>query len=370
MPEICVIIPVYNNEKTIKDVVLQSKKYISQVIVINDGSSDKTGEILNSIDGIVLENFAENCGKGTALQRGFEIARDLGFTHAITLDADGQHFPEWIEKAVAECEKNPDALLIGARIGEICGENAPKKNIRARKFGNIWIKIYTGFKLSDTQSGMRVYPVEKMRDIKFKTPRFEFEQEVLVKSAWAGIKLAEFAIPQFYQSAEERVSHYRVFQDSVRISWFFTKTAFVKTHFIFMNELKSNLTPKKAAASFSLGVFFGIFPIYGFQTAAIILATTLAKLNRPLGILGSNISIPPMMPIIFATAIWIGSTFFFGEVESLGSLTELFRENKKAFLLKSGKSFIVGSVVLSFVAGISAFLISYPICKIIKNKRG
>jgi len=369
MSKICVIIPVYNNEKTILDVVLQSKKYTSQVIVINDGSTDKTGEIVNSIDGIVVENFAENCGKGAALQKGFEIARNLGFSHAITIDADGQHFPEWIEKAAAECEKNPDALLIGARTGETFGENAPKKNIRARKFGNIWIKIYTGFKLSDTQSGFRVYPVEKMRDLRFYTARFEFEQEVLVKSAWAGIKLAEFAIPQVYQSAEERVSHYHIFHDSRRISWFFTKTAFAKINAVFVRELKANATPHKAALSFSTGIFLGIFPIYGFQTAAAIIVATVAKLNRPLALLGSNISIPPMMPILFFTAIWIGSIFFFGDIENTDALVKLFSENKAEFFLKSGKCFIVGSIILAILAGISSYFVVLPICKALKRRR-
>jgi len=363
MNKICVIIPVYNNEKTIKDVVLQSKKYVSQVIVVNDGSTDKTSEIVNSIDGIVVENFAQNSGKGIALQKGFEIARYLGFTHAITLDGDGQHFPEWIKMAKEECEKNPDAILIGARIGETTGYEPPKKNVRARKFGNMWIRIYTGFKLSDTQSGFRVYPVEKIRNIKFKTTRFEFEQEVLVKSAWAGIKLGEFAIPQFYQSAEERVSHYRVFRDSVRISWFFTKTAFAKINDIFVSELKSNITPKKAAFSFSMGIFMGIFPIYGFQAPLAILVASVTKLNRPLAILGTMISAPPLLPFIIFAALAIGSTIYPDEniVFSLDLLSQ--------DLLKIGKVFIIGSIVLAFLAGILSFLISYPICKIAKNKR-
>lgn len=363
MNKICVIIPVFNNEKTIKDVVLQSKKHISQVIVMNDGSTDKTAEIVNSIDGIFVENFAKNCGKGIALQKGFEIARNLGFSHAITIDADGQHFPEWINKAIDECEKNPDAILIGARTGDTCGENAPKKNLRARKFGNMWIKIYTGFKLSDTQSGFRVYPVEKMKDIQFKTARFEFEQEVLVKSAWAGINLGEFEIPQFYQPAEERVSHYRVFHDSIRISWFFTKTAFMKINDIFISELKSNITPKKAAFSFSMGVFFGIFPIYGFQGPMAVLIASFTKLNRPLALLGTMISAPPLLPFIIFAALAVGSAIFPNEAVTFSS--DLFSQN----LLKIGKIFIVGSIILAFLAGISAFLISYPICKVIKNKR-
>lgn len=363
MNKFCVIIPVFNNEKTIKNVILQSKKYVTHVIVITDGSTDKTAEIVNSIDGIVVDNFLQNRGKGAALQRGFEIARELGFTHAITLDADGQHFPEWIEKAKDECEKNPDAVLIGARIGETCGEEPPKKNVGARKFGNMWVKIYTGFKLSDTQSGFRVYPIQNLKNIKFKTTRFEFEQEVLVKSAWTGIKLKEFVIPQYYQSEEERVSHYRAIRDSIRISWFFTKMAFAKINNIFGAELKSNITPFKAAVSFSLGIFFGIFPIYGLQAPAAILVASAVKLNRPLAFLGTNISCPPLLPFVIFAALKIGGTIFPDEAVVFSS--DLISQD----LLRIGKSFIAGSIILSFFAGITAFIISYPICKFIKNKR-
>jgi glycosyltransferase involved in cell wall biosynthesis len=361
---------VFNNEKTIKSIVCECKNYIEKVIVIDDGSTDKTSQIIGEIADIIVYKFPQNRGKGAAIQKGFEIALQNKFSHVITLDADGQHFPQWIKIAINECEKNPKKLLIAARIGEIMGESAPKKNIFARKFGNLWIKIYTGFSLSDTQSGFRVYPVENMKNIKFKTARFEFEQEVLVKSAWAGIELAEFAIPQFYQSQGERVSHYRVFRDSVRISWFFTKTAFAKIHFVFINELKSNISPQKAAFSFAVGVFFGIFPIYGFQMPAALAVSTVIKLNRPLSALGTMISAPPLLPLIFIAAIWLGSTVFPDSIQNVETLAKLFSENKLEFLLKSGKCFIVGSAILALISALASYLIAFPVCQmLIKEKR-
>ena len=363
MNKICVIIPVFNNEKTIKSVVCECKNFVEKVIVIDDGSTDKTSQIVGKIADIIYYKFPQNKGKGAAIKKGFEIALQNGFSHAITMDGDGQHFAQWIEIAINECKKNPENLLVGARIGEVIGESAPSKNVFARKFGNLWIKIYTGFSLSDTQSGFRVYPVEKMKNIKFKTDRFEFEQEVLVKSAWAGIKLAQFTIPQFYQPREERVSHYRVFRDSVRISWFFTKTAFAKIHFVFINELKSNVSPQKAAFSFAVGVFFGILPIYGFQIPAALAVSTVAKLNRPLSALGTMISAPPLLPFIFIAALWLGSNVFPDSTQNVETLTKLFSENKLEFLLKSGKCFIIGSAILALILGIvsyfAAFMIGY-----------
>jgi glycosyltransferase involved in cell wall biosynthesis len=371
MNKICVIIPVFNNENTIKNVVSQARKYADDIIVINDGSTDKTPQILSEFDNICVHNFPKNKGKGAALRKGFEIALNLGFTHAITIDADGQHFCEWLEIAKNACQKEPEKLLVGARTGENIGEIAPKKNVFARNFGNTWIKNYTGFSLNDTQSGFRVYPLEKIKNIKFKTARFEFEQEVLVKSAHAGVELGEFTIPQYYQPQNERVSHYRVFRDSARISWFFTKTGFKKVRDVFIAELKSNISPKKAAASFSVGIFFGIFPIYGFQTAAVILAATLLKLNRPLAVLGSMISSPPIIPFIIFAAVWLGSAVFSvsaDEMQNAKTLSALFFEDKSMFFVESGKFFMAGSVILAFIASILAFFITYPFCKIIKKK--
>jgi glycosyltransferase involved in cell wall biosynthesis len=369
MNKICAIIPVFNNEKTIKSVVCECKNFVEKVIVIDDGSTDKTSQIVSEIADIIYHKFPRNRGKGAAIKKGFETALQNGFSHAITIDADGQHFAQWIETAINECEKNPENLLVGARTGEIIGEYAPHKNVFARKFGNLWIKIYTGFSLSDTQSGFRVYPIEKMKNIKLKTDRFEFEQEVLVKSAWAGIKLSQFTIPQFYQPREARVSHYRVFRDSVRISWFFTKTAFAKIHFVFIDELKSNVSPQKAAFSFAVGVFFGILPIYGFQIPAALAVSTVAKLNRPLSALGTMISAPPLLPFIFIAAVWLGSNFFPDSIQNIETLAKLFSENKLEFLLKSGKCFIAGSVVLALIMGILSYLTVYPVCLLWKKKK-
>jgi glycosyltransferase involved in cell wall biosynthesis len=372
MNRVCVIIPVYNNEKTVKNIVLGAKDAALKVIVMNDGSTDLTGEILASlasVEDVTVFSFEKNKGKGVALQKGFEIALENGFTHAISIDADGQHFCEWIKNALDECEKSPEKLLVGARIGENIGEKAPSKNLFARRLGNLWIKIYTGFSLSDTQSGFRVYPIEKMKKIRFKTTRFEFEQEVLIESAWNGIKVEEFAIPQYYQPPNERVSHYRAFSDSVRISCFFAKTAFSKFGRVFVAELSSNISPRKAALSFSLGIFFGIFPVWGFQGASAIFVATFAKLNRPLALLGTQISIPPMIPFIVFAAVWLGKMLFFSDLQNIDTLVELFSENKAEFFLKCGKSYVAGSVVLAILAGFFSYLIVYPFCKALKKMR-
>jgi len=151
----------------------------------------------------------------------------------------------------------------------------------------------------------------------------------------------------------------------------FIKNGLRKIRIIFLSELKSNTTPEKAAFSFSLGIFFGIFPIFGFQTVAAILAAKLLRLNRPIAVLGTLVLLPFMIPIVFA-AVWLGSIFFISPdsaTQNLKMLMELFFENRSMFLVKSGKYIIVGCALLSIFASALAYLAAYPICKILKKKR-
>jgi len=173
------------------------------------------------------------------------------------------------------------------------------------------------------------------------------------------------------RSPKERAARRGVLRNAVRVTWFYAKLGFKKVRRIFISELKSNTTPQKAAFSFSLGVFFGIFPIFGFQTVASVLFAKLLRLNRPIAVLGSLILLPFMIPIIFA-AVWVGSIFFLSPdsaTQNLKILMELFSENRSMFFVKSGKYIIVGCALLSILASAVAYLIAYPICKILKKKR-
>lgn len=112
---ICVVIPTYNNGGTIAMVVRETLKEISDVIVVNDGSTDDTSKILHSIEGIAIVEYTKNRGKGYALRKGFECALEMGFSYAITLDGDGQHYPSDIALFLKENQKHPGALIIGSR---------------------------------------------------------------------------------------------------------------------------------------------------------------------------------------------------------------------------------------------------------------
>ena len=153
---ICVVIPTYNNDKTIKAVVEKSLLYCDDVIVVADGCTDDTMDILHDIDKITLVSYPQNKGKGYALKVGFRKALDKGFSYAITLDGDGQHYPENIPLFLKANQKHPHALIVGSR--QLDGVCRSKGSSFANKFSNFWFYVQTGKALDDTQTGYRLIP--------------------------------------------------------------------------------------------------------------------------------------------------------------------------------------------------------------------
>src|SRR5690606_3113534 len=188
----CVIIPTYNNEKTLSRVLNKTLEFTSNIIVVNDGSTDSTAQILAGYPQITLINQPKNMGKGMALRAGFRKALEQGLTYAITIDSDGQHFPDDIPVFVDEISKNGEALLIGDRNMEQDG--IPGKSSFGNRFSKFWFWFEAGIKLSDTQSGFRLYPIQRMQNLHFFTRKFEFEIEVIVKTAWNAIPVNNLPI--------------------------------------------------------------------------------------------------------------------------------------------------------------------------------
>lgn len=209
--------PTYNNAGTLRDVVERTLQFCNDVIVVNDGCTDTSAAILTSFGKkIIIVDYGRNRGKGYALKKGFEKAKEIGFDYAITIDSDGQHFPEDIPLFINELEKHQGALIVGSR--NLNEENMPGKNTFANKFSNFWFKIQTGVNLPDTQTGFRLYPLKNLPNLKFLTSRYEAELELLVGAAWRGIDLIPIRINVFYPKAEERISHFHPFWDFLRIS--------------------------------------------------------------------------------------------------------------------------------------------------------
>ena len=214
--QLCVIVPTYNNRKTLAGVLDDILKYTSSVIVVNDGSTDDTHLILETfIDRIKVVSYRLNRGKGYALKTGFNQAESFGYQGAITLDSDGQHQASDLEQFVLHAEAVPGALLLGQRTTE---GNMPAKNTFANRFSNFWFTVQTANRLRDTQNGFRLYPLSTMRGLRPVSTRYEAELEMLVRSAWKGICIVPVPVSVFYPPEEERVTHFRPGKDFFRIS--------------------------------------------------------------------------------------------------------------------------------------------------------
>lgn len=217
MEKICVIIPTYNNATTIRRVIEDVEKYCSSIIVVNDGSTDDTAAILQSIPSpIEVVSYPDNRGKGYALVTGFKKAKALGYTHAITIDADGQHFADDIPCFIEGLKHNPEGFIVGCR--NLTEENMPRQNTFANRFSNFWFRLQTGINLPDTQSGYRLYTLSSLKGLNLITSRYESELELLVYAAWAGVDITSVNVKVYYPPAEERVSHFRPIYDFFRIS--------------------------------------------------------------------------------------------------------------------------------------------------------
>lgn len=233
---ICVIIPTYNNGGTIADVVERALRQCLDVFVVCDGCTDQTLDVLGKLD--IKPNIIElrqNQGKGNALREGFRAALREGFTYAITIDGDGQHFPEDIPCMLKANIKHPGALIVGERKNLDKMERS-KGSKFANAFSNFWFAVQTGCPLKDTQTGYRLYPLRKLHGLSLLTSRYEAELELMVFASWHGVKLVSEPVNVFYPSREERVSHFRPGLDFTRI--FILNTILLVLAFVYGYPLK------------------------------------------------------------------------------------------------------------------------------------
>jgi glycosyltransferase involved in cell wall biosynthesis len=377
--KICVLIPTYNNEQTLQRVVEEVLHYTHQVIVINDGSTDGTSRILESFQHVQVIAYPKNIGKGYALRQGLAAAFESGYHYAISIDSDGQHYPDDLPKFVSMLAEHPQAIIIGAR--NMDQASVPGKSSFGNKFSNFWFKFETGLVMRDTQSGYRLYPVVPLQDINFFTRKYEFEIEVLVRAAWKDIEVAEVPVKVFYAEKEKRISHFRPFRDFSRISVLNTVLVTITLLYIkprnlvrsfrqrnFWTSLKRMLfdpseSDAQKAISVAFGIFMGIVPIWGFQLLVAIPTAIVLKLNKALVILAANISIPPMIPLILflshvTGAFWMGDDAVWISFDHALSLS---------FFKDSFLQYVLGAMTLAIGAGIAFGLTTYAGLKLFRR---
>jgi len=367
-----VLIPTYNNAQILRSVIEKVLEYTGRVVVVNDGSTDGTAEIIADFPQIHAIRHKPNRGKGYALRMGFKAAAKLGYDYAISIDSDGQHYPEDLIRFLGALDETPGALLIGARnMQEV--DNVPAKSSFGNRFSNFWFWVNTGIKLPDTQSGYRCYPLEKLADKRYFTRKYEFEIEVIVRAAWSGIPVRSIAVSVFYPKPEERITHFRPFKDFTRISilntflvlyallWIkprdFISSLFRKDGWItlwrtlFVNPAESNHTK---AASVGFGFFMGIVPVWGFQLAIGIPSAILMKMNKALFLIAANISIFPFTPFWWMASLAVGKWILGYDTWSLA-----WRTLSLERVREEGVAFFLGGTVLAVAIGLTGYVVSY-----------
>lgn len=211
MMKISVIIPAYNAEQYIVDVLEKIKSITSsEILVIDDGSTDKTAEIVKSLNIRVLSHLA-NRGKGEALKSGFAEAIRSGIDAVITLDADGQHDPSYIPDLIQAVQKKSYDIIIGSRMNDL------KKMPFHRRLSNLitsWlISLRIGQRVEDSQSGFRIIKINVLKNIFLKTHHFETESEILIRSGLKGFKIGHIPIHAIYAGESTSI---KVITDTLR----------------------------------------------------------------------------------------------------------------------------------------------------------
>jgi glycosyltransferase involved in cell wall biosynthesis len=195
------------------------------VWVVVDGSTDGTGERLQALavsdPGLHVLILPRNRGKGAAVLHGLTVAQGRGFSHVLTMDADGQHPARCIPEFMAMSRANPDALILGVPVFDA---SAPRLRVIGRKISNWWANLETLWVgIDDSLYGFRVYPVAALRAVMEAGPwmrRFDFDPEAVVRLCWRGLRPINVPAPvKYFRADEGGVSHFRYLRDNALLTW-------------------------------------------------------------------------------------------------------------------------------------------------------
>lgn len=222
MAEVAAVIPVYNHPATIGAMVAAVRSHGLPCVVVDDGSDAECAAVLDDLaraggDAVCLVRLAHNQGKGGAMMAGLREAYRQGFTHALQIDADGQHDVSDIPAFLACSSHEPDAVICGCPVYD---ENVPKGRLYGRYLTHVWVWINTlSLDIRDSMCGFRVYPLRPMIELFDRVRigrRMDFDVEVLVRLHWQGLPIVH--LPTLVRYPSDGVSHFRAWADNLLIS--------------------------------------------------------------------------------------------------------------------------------------------------------
>jgi glycosyltransferase involved in cell wall biosynthesis len=335
----CIIVPVFNHAGTVRGVVESLRELLptTELCVVDDGSVDGSGDAVAEMPGVTVVRHAKNRGKGAALLTGFRWAAERGYTHAVTVDADGQHCPPdvvRIAEAAAEC---PDDVIVGWRDMEAAaarGVHVPARSMKGRNAARFWLRVQTGRDIPDTQCGLRAYPLKHVLAVGYWFLRYDFETEVLARMGWGGVQVRSVPVECVYFSGGQRVSHFRPVMDTLRgvrvnvvlvvrrlMPWPMKKLVAREERAYRFGKwwkwatwadavraaLAAGASNAELATAFAIGVFVGLTPAYFLHTLIAIYLARRLHLNLVAAVIGSQVSIPPLLPVWFGVSKVVGN---------------------------------------------------------------
>ncbi len=368
---ILVVIPVYNHGRTLAQVVRECRTIHEHVIVVDDGSTDLSEDLVRGLEVPVLRH-THNQGKGQALMTGARYGLDNGFTHMVSMDADCQHRPKDFFRFKSAVAEDPTALIVGRR--DFSSTWVPRSSRFGRQFSNFWFRVQTGRSAGDAQSGFRAYPLFVLDQLSLAANRYDFEVEVLVKAAWAGIPVKAIDIGVHYQPSGQRVSHFKLFLDNLRLTRLNTRLTLrsflpwphkqlleknPREAFSILRPMDGirhflayELSPAQIAWAGAMGVFLGTLPLVALHSLAILMAAGFFRLNKIVALGASQFCMPPIVPALCIEAGYFmthGGTF----------LTEISLQTLGYQFLDRFMEWVLGSLVLAPVLAGLTFVILY-----------
>ena len=220
-----VLIPSYNPGPKVFETVRAARAHWSPVWVVVDGSTDDTPRGLKALaqddPGLRVLELARNSGKGAAVLHGLDAAAAEGFTHALTMDSDGQHPADLIPTFMAASQRQPQAMVLGKPVFDA---SAPALRVNGRKVSNGWADLETLWSgIGDSLYGFRVYPIEPLRQVmkgQRWMRRFDFDPEAVVRMCWRGVRPVNLPAPvKYFSPGEGGVSHFNYLRDNLLLTW-------------------------------------------------------------------------------------------------------------------------------------------------------